>query len=139
MSLATAKRSTGKAGEAAAEIWFARHDWQMYKVPPDVRVCGQTGRPGVFLAAFKAGGRPDFMGLVPSYQPYEGVNVFRAVEAKEAHGDSWPASKLSKAQREFMAGLPPGTAFVSLLWDDGSTEMFPFIGKGSYKKGEGQI
>ena len=127
-------KSNGAAGERAAEYWFAAHGWQMWKVPPDVRVCGQTGRPGVFLAAFKAGGMPDFMGLLPGYEPGEGVNQFRACEVKECNTDSMPASRLSKSQREFMSALPDGTAFVGILWRDGTFEMFRFVNKGSYKK-----
>lgn len=112
----------------------------MWKVPPDVRVCGQTGRPGVFLAAFKAGGMPDYLGYVTlsaTDNPYRPKPVFMAVEVKECNTDSMPASRLSKAQREFMAALPDGTAWVFILWRSGEYEMFPFIQKGSYKKDSG--
>jgi len=66
---------------------------------------------------------------------------FRAVEVKEAtptEGDNVSHSRLSLAQRKFMAALPQGTAYVGVLWRDGKMEVFPFSGdRGSYRKGEG--
>lgn len=129
--------SSGAAGEQAALLFFARHGWQMFQVPPDVRVCGQTGRPGVFLAAFKTGGMPDFLGFISGYEPGQGVNQFRAVEVKECNTDSMPASRLSMRQRDFMAALPEGTAHVLILWRCGEYEMFSFVNRGSYKKSTG--
>lgn len=124
-------KSNGLAGEKAAEIWFRRAGWQMFKVPPDVRVCGQTGRPGIFLAAFRDGGIADFLGC-------NRYGDFMACEVKEAGEDRMPASRLSKKQREFMAGLPDGRAFVGILWRDGTFELYNFLDRGSYKKGQGQ-
>ncbi|MHB9054261.1 MAG: hypothetical protein ACYC5F_09815 [Thermoleophilia bacterium] len=129
--------SNGRAGEEAALYWFKDHGWQMWKVPPDVRVCGKTGRPGVFLAAFKTGGMPDYVG----HYRYEHVDgdVFQRVaycEVKECNTNSMPASRLSRAQREFMVALPGDAAYVGILWDE-YFEMFPFIETGSYKQGSG--
>ncbi len=125
-----ALKSSGLAGEKSAEFWFAAHGWQMWKVPPDVRVCGRTGKPGIFLAAFRDGGMPDFLGR-------NRYGDFMAVEVKECNTSSMPASRLSKKQREFMSGLPADRAHVYILWRDGTGEIFHFINKGSYKKGQG--
>ena len=125
-------RSNGRAGEQAAEYWFTRHGWQMFKVPPDVRVCGQTGKPGIFLAAFRDGGIADFLGC-------NRYGDFMACEIKECNRNSMPASRLSKKQREFLAGLPDDRACVGILWRDGTFEIFHFLPQGSYKKGESQV
>jgi len=123
----TARRSSGTAGEEAAAYWFARHGWRMWKVPPDIRVCGQTGRPGVFLAAFKPGGMPDFLGC-------NRYGDFMAVEVKECRQNSMPASRLSQKQRAFLSSLREGQAHVGVLWRDGKFEVFQFVNQGSYKK-----
>ena len=129
-------RSNGRAGEEAARIWFARHGWHMTKTEPAVKNLGPVfGKPGQFRAVYTASGTPDYLGYVMAT---DGVPRFRAVEAKEAHGDSWPASKLTPAQRAFMATLPAGCAHVYILWDDGGAgEMYPFTARGSYKRGQG--
>lgn len=139
MKLAT--KSTGRAGEEAAQWWFKAHGWRMHKIEPPVKNLGPVpGKPGQFKAVYTEAGMPDFFGfrqndsrlgnfwsnLIPTY-----------VEAKEAHGMTWPASKLSVEQRAFLADLPNGTGHVFILWRDGIGEMFPFIARGSYKKGEG--
>jgi len=123
-------KSTGAAGERMAEIWFAQHGWQMFKVAPPSRVIGRGARLRVI---YTGKGYPDFMG-----NDTEGE--FRAVEVKEAkpcEGDSVPASRLTASQRIFLIGLAAGIAHVGILWRSGEFEMFPFTEKGSYKKGEG--
>lgn len=126
-----ALQSNGRAGEEMAEYWFKRQGWQMFKVEPPARNLGPIlGKPGQFKAIYTEGGMPDFFGY---REDLSGVFV----EVKEAHGTSWPASKLSAEQRAFMAALPSGTAFVGILWDD-CFEIFHFIDRGSYRKGEGQ-
>ncbi len=123
--------SNGRAGEQAALYAFQRRGWQMQKMEPPVRIRGRTGQPGEFKAIFVSNGQPDYVG-------YDKGGYFIACEVKEAHGDSMPASRLSKAQRETMANYPGGCAFVGILWDTGF-EIFPFIEKGSYKKGQSQL
>ena len=134
-------RSNGKAGEEAAEYWFARHGWHMTKCEPAVKNLGPVfGKPGQFRAVYTDSGTPDYIGHY-RYVHIDGDIFYRVVycEVKEAHGKTWPASKLTPEQRAFMAGLPAGTAFVFLLWNDGGTgEMYPFIASGSYKCGQGQ-
>jgi hypothetical protein len=76
------------------------------------------------------GGVPDFTG----FHLIRMTPLYRACEVKEAHGDTMPASRLDKAQREFMAALPVECAWVGILWDDGQFSMHPFIEKGSYKR-----
>ncbi len=135
-------RSNGRGGEEAARYYFRRHGWEMEKMESPAKNLGPVfGKPGQFRAVYTEGGVPDFIGfrmndpklgrhwsnLIPTY-----------CEVKEAHGDTWPASKLTPEQRAFMAALPVGTAFVFLLWNDGGAgEMHTFIPRGSYKRGQG--
>ena len=134
-------RSNGRAGEEAARIWFACHGWYMTKTEPAVKNLGPVfGKAGQFRAVYTASGTPDFLGYALVDRCGHGATIpyFRAVEVKEAHGDSWPASKLTLAQRTFMATLPAGCAHVYILWDDGGAgEMYPFTARGSYKRGQG--
>lgn len=132
----TALKSNGRAGEEAATYAFKRLGWTMFKTEPPVKNLGPVkGRPGVFKAVYAAGGMPDFIGHRDS------DDAARYCEVKEAcpsEGDSVPHSRLSQEQRDFMSGLSPATAFVGILWRDGTLEVFRYCGdRGSYKKGEG--
>ena len=133
-------KSSGRAGEEMAPYAFKRLGWTMFKVPPDVKVCGRTNRSGVFQAVFRGGGMPDFVGYYEGCDKFA-LNNFRACEIKEAtaaEDERVPHSRLSSKQREFMSGLPERTAYVGILWRDGTFEIFPFSsGRGSYRKSEG--
>lgn len=125
-------KSSGHAGEQAAEYWFKKNGWRMWKVEPPSRVVQIAGRLQVIYAGK---GYPDYLGYEEGQASYD--YMFRAVEIKQAvkrDGNSVPASRLSKAQRRFMSGLPVGTAYVGILWQDGNFEMFPYQEKGSYVK-----
>lgn len=132
----TALKSNGKAGEEAAEWFFKRAGWQMFKVAPPSRVVNIHGRPQV---VYTGKGYPDYMGHIDGPDLLNAA--FLAVEVKEAkpsEGDSVPCSRLTVSQRQFMTALPEGSARVGILWRDGIFEVFPFSNdRGSYKKGEG--
>lgn len=133
----------GGHGEMAAEIWFRKNKWNMVRTQPPVTILGMV-KPNMVmalkrfiprLAAFGhmviarlgKGGVPDYTGCYLAF--------YRACEVKEAKGDTMPASRLDKAQRDFMSALPVGCSWVGILWDDGTFEMFPYVSQGSYKKG----
>jgi hypothetical protein len=40
---------------------------------------------------------------------------------------------LSPEQRAFMSALPPGSAWVGILWPNGAFKVYPFTAEGSYK------
>ena len=139
----------GQVGERMAEQWFLNHGWKMFRTQPPVTILGMLTLPMVRilkpfiprLAAFGhmviarmgKGGIPDFTGFAFK----EGLSEahYRAVEVKEASGDSMPASRLDKAQRSFMSYLPGGCAWVGIFWrDTGKFTMHEFLEKGSYKR-----
>jgi hypothetical protein len=141
---------SGEAGEKAFEYWAKLHGWHMSRSQPPCKILAimnpamiaSIKRFSPRLAAFGhmviarlgKGGIADFTG----YQDCPGPN-YRAVEVKEVAGDTMPASRLDKAQREFLGSLPDNSAYVGILWQDGLFEVHPFIEKGSYKKGSCQV
>ena len=137
---------SGRCGELSAERWFLSNGWHMVRTQPPITILGMVSPPMVSalkrfiprLAAFGhmviarmgKGGCADYTGYLMSTSRYI------ACEVKEASGDSMPASKLDKDQRASMAGLPIGCAWVGIFWVDVQKfEIFPFIEKGSYKRG----
>jgi hypothetical protein len=141
-----ARLQRGKAGELAAEYWFKKHGWAMYRTQPPMEIVGILTGPMV-SALSRFFNRLSFYGHmvigrmgkggIVDYTGHEGA-IYRACEVKEAVGASMPASRLDKGQREFLSGVPTNCAFVGILWTDYSLfEIFPYLPKGSYKKGEG--
>lgn len=139
---------SGQQGEIAAERWFLNNGWQMFRTQPAINILGS--KPGarygrIFTVCMVGrGGVPDYTGYLYDYpdskfSPIEAGYgaLYRAVEVKESAGSTMPASRLDKAQREFMAKLPGRCAWVGVWWvDHQQFEMFPFKAKGSYKRGE---
>lgn len=138
----------GQAGEMAAQNWFINNGWEMIRTQPPVTILGMITPPLVavlrqfiprlayfghmVIARMGKGGAPDYTGFA-NFAP--GFPIYRAVEVKEAAGDSMPASRLDKAQRDFMAALPGQCAWVGILWvDTGKFTMHEFREKGSYKR-----
>jgi len=142
----------GQVGEIAAERWFLNNGWKMVRTQPPVTILCMVTPPMITLlkrftfsprlAAFGhmviarmgKGGVPDYTGFAFK----EGLSEahYRACEVKEATGNSMPASRLDKEQRAFLSYLPGGCAWVGIFWTDTQKfEMFPFVEKGSYKRG----
>lgn len=128
--------SNGEAGEAAALAYFESIGWRMEKTPPPFKVMGRFA--GYLYGFFRSKGAPDFQG----YRPHDGQLLYRAVEVKEADGDTFPASGLKREQRarlEVIEADAPGHALVGIFWRDcGIFELFKYRhGRGSYVRGEG--
>jgi|GEM_PF-4319163 len=127
----------GQFGEKIAEEWFKRNGWKMFRTQPAIRILGvrQGKRYGtLFLCRMVGrGGIPDFLGYRLSDL---GIPEFVAVEVKEASvgADSMPCSRLDREQRAFMEALPSGSAFVGILWGDGTFQIKNYRRQGSYKK-----
>jgi hypothetical protein len=137
---------SGQRGEKSAESWFLANGWFMVRTQPPITILGMVTRPilsatrrvfprmalfgHMVIARLGKGGVPDYTG----YFFEKGVPVYVAMEVKEANDSTMPASRLDKAQREFMRLLPKGCAFVGILWESEAFEVFPFIEKGSYKQ-----
>lgn len=146
---------SGKMGELAAERFFSNHRWHMTRTQPPVTILGIVTPAMVAvikrfiprLAAFGhmviarmgKGGVADYTGYAIN-KHYADVGdhiipVYVACEVKEAHGDSMPASRLDKDQRDFLAGLPAGSAWVGIFWTDCQKfSMHEFVEKGSYQR-----
>lgn len=140
-------------GELAAERYFLDHGWKMVRTQPAIQILGM--KPGkVFGKIFTVrmigrGGVPDYTGYRPircALQPdSHTIDIdffprYLACEVKEATGDTMPASRLDREQREFMAALPEGSAFVGVFWTEHQRfTMHRFREKGSYKLSEGSI
>lgn len=138
----------GRIGEIQAEQWFINNGWYMVRTQPAIQILGI--KPGawygrIFMVRMVGrGGVPDYTGYKMAI-PYDGFFVgepldtrpiYRACEVKEAAGDTMPASRLDKAQRQFMADLPAGSAWVGIYWTDhGKYSMHKFIDRGSYAYG----
>jgi hypothetical protein len=129
--------SQGSVGEQLAEQWFRENGWIMVRTQPETRVV-YLNKPTVINCR---GG-----GGVADYTGYECVQIgptkyplYRAVEVKEVRGNTMPASRLEKDQRDWMAKIDPRCAFVGICWADNpiAFELFKFIPKGSFKKGCG--
>lgn len=138
----------GQAGEMAAELYFKKLGWRMFRTQPPVTILAVLTGPiiqtlnrfiprlayfgSMVVARMSKGGIADYTGYIHllGKEP-----LYRAVEVKEAKGDAMPASRLDKAQRAFMDALPPGCGFIGILWvDHGTFQMCPYIKKGSYKR-----
>lgn len=135
-------QSTGEAAELAAEFWFQTHGWTMHRTQPATRRVWLGGKPVIVPDGKKSVGIFDFTGFCPITVSLAGLSYafheFRAVEVKEAAGGSMVASRLSRDQRAWGAGLPAGTAFVLILWTDRRLlTLHPFKPKGSYLFEEG--
>jgi len=140
------RHQSGQAGEKAAEFYFKKNGWHMVRTQPPITILGLVTKPMVatlrrfiprlayfghmVIARMGSGGVPDYTGYVMvGNRP-----TYIAVEVKECNKDTMPASRLSVRQREFLSKLPVGAAFVGILWGDGTFDVYPFIGRGSYKK-----
>ena len=151
---------SGRMGELAAERWFLNNGWCMVRTQPPITILGMVTPPMVGmlkrfsprLAAFGhmviarlgKGGVPDYTGYIRNGVPHMHSDeqtftwkpLYVACEVKEATGATMPASRLDKEQRTFMTSLPEGCAWAGVFWvDTQKFEMFPFIDKGSYKRG----
>lgn len=141
-------RSQGVAGEIAAQVWFRRHGWIMFRSQPEAQVLAvltpetlRSLRPffrrlagwgHLVLARLNRGGIADFTGCTKQGE-------YRACEVKEACGPSMPASRLRVQQRDWFRQIPPNSRYVGILWTDrGVFEVFPFCERGSYRAGEGE-
>lgn len=133
---------SGQIGEIQAEQWFLNNGWHMTRTQPAIAILGS--KPGkhygrLFTVRMVGrGGVPDYTGYHvlggASVIEESGIAEYRAVEVKECADESMPASRLDKAQREFMKSLPGGCAFVGIFWI--KTQIFTmhqFIDKGSYR------
>jgi hypothetical protein len=155
-----ARVKSGEAGEQAALWFFQRAGWRMFRTQPPVRILAFLGGDSplgravmavvrkylpslvsygpLVLGRLDKGGIADFTGyqddqinwgIGPQYLPR-----YCACEVKEWHKTSpMPASKLSPEQRAFMSALPPGSAWVGILWPNGAFKVYPFTAEGSYK------
>ncbi len=132
------QQSNGTLGEQLAELWFRQHGWVMFRTQPPTKVVYVKGKPTVINC--DNGGIADYTGYVVHTRwtnivaPY-----YIAVEVKEAHGKSMPASRLNRKQRDWMTALPEGCAYVAVVWVDGNPwcEVFPFVARGPYRQGGG--
>lgn len=119
-----------------AERWFAENDWSMVRTQPAIRILGS--KPGsrygrIFTVCMVGkGGSPDYTGYMYGLH---GVAEYRACEVKEvSSGNSMPASRLSREQRDFMGHLPEGCAWVGVWWVDYQRfEMYKFKARGAYR------
>lgn len=125
--------SKGNAGEQAAEIWFTVRGWRMIRTQPETRVIKRNGRPVVIQCG--NGGVADYTGYTTVDSP---VPHYIACEVKTAIGNTMPASRLTKRQRDWMLSIPAQCRYVLIVWPN-ECEVFRFIDRGSYKRGEGTI
>jgi len=126
-------QSNGTAGEDMALHWAKQHGWRLFRHQPPTKVVYIEKRAVTIQC--KSGGISDFTGYRPRL-----INMYVAVEAKEATGKTMMCSRLDKDQRDWMSRLPPGCAYVAIAWMDGGNpwcEVHPFKYKGSYKRNEG--
>ena len=152
---------SGQVGERMAEQWFANNGWHMVRTQPPVTILGMLtpAMVGILkrviprlahfghmvIARLGKGGVPDYTGyFYPAYFDdrskswvhYDKIApIYRACEVKEAAGDTMPASRLDKDQRDYMRKLPKGCAWTGIFWTDtGQLTMHEFIEKGAYKR-----
>lgn len=142
------KLKPGDLGEEAAKVWFRTHGWSMERTQPEAVIQGRLtwaaictlkqiplfrklwNAKNLYVVALKKGGVSDFTGHKDG--------LYRAVEVKEATGDTCPCSRLDSEQRRFMDALPAGCAYVYVFWmDRRKGQMFEYKPKGSYKYREG--
>lgn len=119
-------KSSGATGELAATYAFRQRGWTMFRSQPEVNIIRSLGK-GKFVVNFRRGGIADFTGYSRNHQ-------YIACEVKECTGNSMPASRLHKEQRDWMSCLKPGMAWVAIYWvNHTKVTIHPFIPKGSYK------
>jgi len=132
------QQSNGTLGEQLAELWFYRHKWIMFRTQPPTKVVTIKGKPTIINC--DNGGIADYTGYkMVTFGFLRERPHYAAVEVKEAHGKSMPASRLNRQQRNWLAALPVGCASVAIIWVDGNPwcEMHLFVERGSYQQGEG--
>jgi len=121
------KQSNGQAGEQAFEAWARVHGWVMYRTQPAVRYL-----PGGKVVTVGTGGIADYTGYVDIRR----APIYRACEVKECKGSRMPASRLSVKQRAWLDSLPPGCAYVAIMWTDyGTMDVLEYKPSGSYVRG----
>jgi hypothetical protein len=133
------KKSNGTFGEQRAEWWFSANDWTMFRTQPATRVVFVNSKPTTIN--YGTGGIADYTGYVRVTRKFAGLTEdkycydyrYVAVEVKEFSGDSMPASRLDKRQRDWMAKLPGGCAWVMGVRPDGKCFVWEFKSRGSYK------
>ena len=134
-------KSDGRMGEQLAEVWFRQNGWKMVRHQPATRVIRLNGKPTIINCG--RGGVADYTGYEVVYLEDQNsrqcIPFFRAVEVKEAYGLRMPASRLDKKQREWLDDIDERSAFVGVCWMDNPIqfEVFQFIPKGAYCRGEG--
>lgn len=102
----------------------------MFRTQPATRVVYAGGKPTIINCG--TGGIADYTG----YYNDDSWALFVACEVKEASGPTMPASRLSKAQRDWMDALPAQCAKVCVVWPH-DVEVFAYTRRGSYKAGCG--
>jgi hypothetical protein len=132
-------RSNGKTGETMAEYFFKKIGWKMFRHQPRTVIARSNGKP--FTIQCRSDGVADFTGFENIMIGQQMIPIYRACEIKEAHGDTMPASRVRKEQRDWLIMTPFMCAYIAICWLDGQPkiELFRPIEKGSYKKGEGLI
>jgi len=132
--------NAGKFGETLFEIWARQHGWHMERHQPPMKIIAVDYRP--IMVPLKSQGVADYTGYSIVTYGKNGLSVpfYRAVEVKEATGDTMPCSRLNKDQREWMSSIDQRCALVAVCWIDGNPtiELFNFKNKGSYRKGKGR-
>jgi len=138
---------SGQAGELAAEQWFRVNEWHMVRTQPETTILGMVtpamvGSLKRFIPCLSAFGHMVICrmgkGGISDYTGFEGnlqIPAYRAVEVKEATGDTMPCSRLDKDQRAFLSSLPTNCAWVGILWvETGKFTMHRYQERGSYKR-----
>jgi len=131
------RNSNGKPGEQLALVWFAQHNWRMFRSQPPTRNIMIKGRFSTILC--KSDGIPDYMGYELVQIGSQLIPVFRAVEVKEAHGDTMPCSRLGSltdptSQNSWMSGIDHRCCFIAIYWIDcRCLNVYKWKVKGSYK------
>lgn len=131
----------GKAGESSAEYWFKINGWEMERHQSPNRLVNFGSK--TIIVPLKSTGIPDYTGYENCIINSVSIPIYRAVECKEAVGETMPCSRLGNmkntcSQNYWMSRHNPSiSCFVYILWSDGTPEMHKWKPKGSYKKGSG--
>ena len=139
---------TGKTGERAAELQFPTYGWEMQRTQPPmtpIKVLTQGMMWSLKRSFPKSFGRVAAWGHIiiarmgkrgiADYTGWDRHDRYVACEVKEADGTSMPCSRVSKEQRQFLARVPAGAAWVGVYWrDNGTFRVYPYQEKGSYKR-----
>jgi len=134
------KTSSGAIAEKLFEMW-ASGNWVMERTQPETKVVYIGNKPTVIH--LKSKGQPDYTGYEMCQVGVQKIPIFRAVEVKEAIGNSMPCCRLgsmkdTRSQNYWMSRHEPSLCcFVFVLWSDNTYELFKWKEKGSYKKGCG--